>query len=112
VFDENDCANARTIYRLRNIARDTRVEYEAAPEGLFAAQRAMRERGENLIAIYHSHPRAVKPVPSNTDVERAFYPSAIYFIIGLGAGDCILRAFRLYEAERRWEQVEYRIIKD
>lgn len=109
MFDKSNHAHARTIYRLRNIARDASVEYEAAPEDLFAAQRAMRERGEKLIAIYHSHPRDVEPIPSNTDVERAFYPSAIYFIVGLGAGDCVLRAFRLYETEKRWERVEYRV---
>ncbi|GAC1395944.1 MAG: M67 family metallopeptidase [Pyrinomonadaceae bacterium] len=110
MFDENDHANARTIYRLRNIACNASVEYEAAPEDLFAAQRAMREGGESLTAIYHSHPHAVEPIPSNTYVERAFYPSAVYFIIGLGAQDCVLRAFRLYEAEKRWERVKYKIV--
>ncbi len=64
--------------------RATRASgYEAAPEELFAAQRVMRERGEELLGIYHSHPRSPKPVPSETDVRLAYYPSAIYFIIGL-----------------------------
>ena len=55
--------NARTIYRLRNAAADPLTTYEAAPEDLFAAQRSMRERGEQLLAIYHSHPRADTPEP-------------------------------------------------
>ncbi|HEY5839130.1 MAG TPA: M67 family metallopeptidase, partial [Pyrinomonadaceae bacterium] len=46
---------AQTIYRSRNVASDPLTSYEAAPEDLFAAQRAMRERGEQLLAIYHSH---------------------------------------------------------
>src|SRR5215213_7496297 len=75
---------ARAIYRLRNVARDAQVGYEAAPEELFAAQRIMRERGEELLGIYHSHPRSHEPVPSDTDVRLAHYPSAVYFIIGLG----------------------------
>jgi proteasome lid subunit RPN8/RPN11 len=106
---ENEQARARTIYRLRNVAPDSLTMYEAAPEDLFAAQRAMRECGEELIGIYHSHPRSSEPSPSNTDVARAFYPSAVYFIVGFDGTDCVLRAFRLYEAERRWERVDYRI---
>jgi len=102
---------ALSIYRLRNVAVEATIAYEAEPMDLFAAQRTMRERGEQLVAIYHSHPRAVDPVPSETDVRLAFYPEALYLIIGLGAEDApALRAFRLFEGERRWERVEYRVV--
>ena len=100
---------AQAVYRLRNVARDPLVGYEAAPEELFAAQRDMRERGQELLGIYHSHPRASEPVPSETDVRLAYYPSAIYFIIGLGAGNASLRAFRISERDARWEPVEYAV---
>jgi len=104
--------NARTIYRLRNAAADPLTTYEAAPEDLFAAQRSMRERGEQLLAIYHSHPRAETPVPSATDVRLAYYPSAVYFIVGLGGEQPDLRAFRISESERRWEPAEYEVVAD
>ena len=100
---------ARTVYRLRNVARNMLVGYEAAPEELFAAQRRMRERGEELLGIYHSHPRSSEPVPSETDVRLAYYPSAIYFIIGLGSNNETLRAFRISERDASWEQVEYHV---
>ena len=100
---------AETVYRLQNIAADPLTAYEGAPGELFAAQREMRARGEELIAIYHSHPHAHAPVPSATDVRLAFYPAAVYFIIGLGAATPVLGAFRIYEGEKRWEQVEYRV---
>jgi proteasome lid subunit RPN8/RPN11 len=100
---------AFTIYRLRNVAADPRTAYEAAPEDLFAAQRAMRERGEELLGIYHSHPRASDPVPSETDVRLAFYPAAVYLIAGLGGGGMVLRAFRIFESEGRWERVGYQV---
>ena len=103
---------ARTIYRLRNAAVDPLTTYEAAPEDLFAAQRSMRERGEQLLAIYHSHPRADTPAPSATDVRLAYYPSAVYFIVGLGGEQPSLRAFRISESERRWEPAEYKVIAD
>ena len=104
--------NARTVYRMRNVASDPLMTYEAAPEDLFAAQRAMRERGELLLAIYHSHPRSEDPKPSETDVRLAYYPSAVYFIVGLGATEPCLRAFRLSEREGRWEPAEYRVVAD
>ena len=100
---------ARTVYRLRNVALDPLTGYEAAPEELFAAQRSMRERREQLLAIYHSHPRSSDPFPSATDVRLAYYPSAIYFIIGLGETCERLRAFRISERDRRWENVEYEL---
>jgi proteasome lid subunit RPN8/RPN11 len=103
---------ARSIYRLRNVARDTLVGYEAAPEELFAAQRLMRERGEELLGIYHSHPRTLEPIPSETDVRLAYYPSAIYFIIGLSAETETLRAFSISERDSSWQQVDYAISGD
>lgn len=100
---------ARSVYRLRNVAADALVAYEAAAEDLFAAQRNMRERGEQLLAIYHSHPRASEPVPSTTDVRLAYYPSAIYFIIGLSDAGAILRAFRINESAGGWEHVGFHV---
>ena len=107
-----DSASTQTVYPLRNVAADPLVTYEAAPEDLFAAQRAMRERGEQLLAIYHSHPRSKDPEPSATDVRLAYYPSAVYFIVGLGDKEPCLRAFRISEREGRWESVEYKVVAD
>ena len=103
---------ARSIYRARNIAANPLVTYEAAPEDLFSAQRTMRERGEELIAIYHSHPRSSDPQPSATDVRLAYYPSAVYFIVGLENDEPCLRAFRISESKGRWERVEFEIVAD
>lgn len=100
---------AKTIYRLRNVSSKNQISYEVAPEELFAAQRDMRQRDEQLLAIYHSHPRSTDPTPSETDVRLAYYPAAVYFIVGLAKPEPTLRAFRISEAERRWERVEYAI---
>jgi len=100
---------AQTIYRMRNVALDSLVTYEAAPEDLFAAQRQMRERGEELIAIYHSHPRSSYPEPSATDVRLAYYPSAVYLIVGLGNDEPCVRAFRINEREG-WKAIEYQVV--
>ena len=101
---------ARTVYPLKNLAADPLVAYEAAPEELFAAQRQMRARGEELLAIYHSHPRSRDPAPSETDVRLAYYPAAIYFIVGLAGDEPRLRAFRISEREGRWEEAAYEVV--
>jgi proteasome lid subunit RPN8/RPN11 len=102
---------AQSIYRLRNVTLTPSVAYEAAPRDLFAAQRLMRARGEALLGIYHSHPRQTQPAPSATDVRLAYYPSAIYFIIGLSESEkTVLRAFRISEREKRWEAIEYIVL--
>lgn len=101
--------HAQTIYPAKNVAADPLVTYEAAAEDLFAAQRAMRERGEQLLAIYHSHPRARDPEPSPTDVRLAYYPSAVYLIVGLGNSDPCVRAFRISETQGCWEPAEFRV---
>ena len=100
---------AQNTYPFRNIAANPLVTYEAAPEELFAAQRLMRERGEQLLAIYHSHPRSAEPSPSDTDVRLAYYPAATYLIVGLGAPQPLMRAFRISEKAHAWEEVEYEI---
>ena len=99
-------ASARTAYRLRNVSARPEVAYEAAPEELFDAQRRMRAREEDIVAVYHSHPLSADPAPSPADVRLAFHPSAVYFIIGFdAAGACVLRAFRISESEGRWERM-------
>ena len=59
-------------------------EYRFAmdPADQINALRRMRENGEDLFAIYHSHP-ASPAVPSLIDVAEAGYPEALYLIISL-----------------------------
>lgn len=105
-----DDGTAQTVYRLRNVAANPLVTYEAAPEDLFAAQRAMRERGEQLLAIYHSHPRSTDPIPSETDVRLAYYPTAVYLIVGLGNSEPRLNAFRISERDGSWQPAQFSVI--
>lgn len=75
-------SRAVSRYPLRNLAENPHTAYFAAPEDIFVAMRRMRESGEELIAIYHSHPSG-KPYPSQTDLEMAFYPNLVYLITAL-----------------------------
>lgn len=80
-------------HALRNDADRPETRYFASPEDLFSAMRKIREAGQVLLGIYHSHPRA-QAYPSAADVEMAFYPEAIYFIISLEPR-IDLRAFKI-----------------
>ncbi len=81
------------VYPLRNAAARPTVEYFADVRDVLEAFRTMRARGEELLGIYHSHP-ASAAYPSATDVERAYYPEAVYFIISLQP-TLDLRAYRI-----------------
>ena len=98
-----------TVYSVRNVAATPETRYEAAPEDLFHATRKMREKGEELLGIYHSHPRS-PAFPSPTDVQLAFYPDAVYFIVSLATERTILNAFRIYEGEI--SKVEYDVLME
>ena len=60
------------------LASDT--AFEIAPAELFRLFREMRAAGFEHLGIYHSHP-AGPNVPSTRDIENAFYPDAVYFIL-------------------------------
>ena len=64
-----------------------------------SAFRHMREAGETLFAIYHSHPHAAA-VPSELDLRHSAYPQALYLIISLNTqGVLELRGFSLQQME-------------
>jgi [CysO sulfur-carrier protein]-S-L-cysteine hydrolase len=78
---------------LRNVADRPESRYFATPEELFAAMRRIRDARQKLLGIYHSHPRT-PAYPSASDVEMAFYPEAVYFIISLEP-QLDVRAYRI-----------------
>ncbi len=84
------------IHPLRNDAEKPETRYFATPEELFAAMRRIREVGQVLLGVYHSHPRT-QAYPSAADVEMAFYPEAFYFIISLEP-QVELRAFKIEDS--------------
>ena len=82
-------AVVETRHPLRNLSLTPERNYFASPEDLFRAMRKIREGGQTLLAIYHSHPSG-PPYPSKTDIEMASYPNVIHLIISLVAGTEIL----------------------
>ncbi len=79
-----------------NQAPDQHCRFTISPDALLAAYRWARDRGEQVIGTYHSHPRGAA-VPSEIDRESA-WPGASYLIVGLGEeGVRERRSWRLEE---------------
>ena len=75
--------------------------YEIAPQQLFRFFRAMREQGLVHLGLYHSHP-ADDNAPSARDIEQAFYPDQVYFIVSPREGaPRAVRAFSIREERVR-----------
>lgn len=88
-----------TFYPIANVAHAPRRLFAMDPAQQIAALRRMRERGEELFAIYHSHPQS-PPVPSRIDIDHAAYPDALYVIASLATkGVLELRGYRLRDGE-------------
>ncbi len=88
-------------YPVPNVAETPARRFRMDPRAQIEAFRRMRQRGEALYAIYHSHPRGPAR-PSAVDLAEAAYPEAFQLIVGLGTrGVLELRAFRLSGDEAR-----------
>ena len=83
------------VIRIRNAASAPGTFFEMDERELIDAMKAMRERGESLFAIYHSHPQTA-PVPSPTDIQRTGYPDALHLIVSMETkGVLQMRGWRL-----------------
>lgn len=69
------------IYEMTNTDRSN-VSYMMDPAEQFRAMKEMRNEGNRMIAIYHSHPHS-PAYPSAKDVNLAFYSDSLYVILGL-----------------------------
>jgi len=82
-------------YPVKNTADDPARRFNMDAKEQIDALRKIREKGEELFAIYHSHPTSA-PTPSATDIEQANYPDVLSLIISLDTkGVLEMRGFRI-----------------
>ena len=82
-------------YPVANIAEQPQQRFLLDAGQQISAMAKMRELGEELFAIYHSHP-AAPAQPSSYDLEQAGYPEALYLIISLNTkGVLEMRGFKI-----------------
>jgi [CysO sulfur-carrier protein]-S-L-cysteine hydrolase len=95
---------AVSVHRARNAAASP-LRYEIDGMEQYRIQNAIEDAGLELGAIYHSHTRS-DPLPSQTDINLAFYPEALYVIVGLKAGEADVRAWRIVDGQVSQAQLE------
>jgi proteasome lid subunit RPN8/RPN11 len=91
-------------YPLRN-ALASPMEYESEARSMFDAVRDMRQKGIEIVAIYHSHPTSA-PIPSRTDLQRNYSPDVVNLIISLQGPEPVMRGWWLTKTgyrEAAWE---------
>ena len=72
------------IYRVESEEKGPRTFF-MIPERQHEAMIDIEKRGLEMMGIYHSHPLA-RPYPSRRDMEMAFYPECLYFIVSVREG--------------------------
>jgi proteasome lid subunit RPN8/RPN11 len=85
------------VYAAANAAASP-LRYEIDGAEQYRIQMAIDDADLDLGAIYHSHTRS-EPYPSQTDINLAFYPDALYIIVGLAGGDPDVRAFTIRDGQ-------------
>jgi len=98
-FVGKNAAGAYTCYPVENVADDPSKRFLMHAEYQLSAMKQMREREEEMFAIFHSHPSA-PAIPSAMDIEQAAYPDTYYLIISLNTkGVLEMRCFKLLHDE-------------
>ena len=102
-----------SFHPLRNDAA-SETRYNADPQDLIEAVVALRERGAEILAIYHSHPRW-QAVPSQTDLRENHYGPVPRIIVSLIGETPEVRVWRLDPdsyLELPWRIIEPRLDGD
>jgi proteasome lid subunit RPN8/RPN11 len=89
---------ATRVHRARN-EFESPMRYNVHPQDLIRIVREIEDRGEELAAIYHSHPRS-EAYPSQTDVNLAAnWPDPLYLICSLAQDEPAVRAFEIRDGK-------------
>jgi proteasome lid subunit RPN8/RPN11 len=86
--------HATRVIRCQNAHPLAATRYTIDPREQLRAFRDMEANGEELVAIYHSHP-ATQAYPSPTDRAESHYPEAIYVLVSLRDATPDVRAFQI-----------------
>ena len=87
-------ARATRVIRCANAHPSAVTRYTIDPREQLRAFRDMEANGEDLVAIYHSHP-TTQAYPSPTDRAESHYPEAFYVLVSLRDTAPDVRAFQI-----------------
>jgi proteasome lid subunit RPN8/RPN11 len=93
----SDGEEAVKVFPAENAAASP-LRYEIDGAEQYRIQMQIDDAGHDLGAIYHSHTRS-EPYPSQTDINLAFYPDAIYVIVGLAGEEPDVRSYVIRDGQ-------------
>lgn len=80
-------------------------QFLADPAHHIQLMKELRDRGLEMVAIYHSHPND-RAEPSPKDLQESYYPEALYLIISLNTqGRLDMNGFLLQAGEARLQEL-------
>jgi proteasome lid subunit RPN8/RPN11 len=89
---------AATFYPARN-SFESPMRFEIDSGDQLRITNEIEAAGEQLLAVYHSHPKT-EAAPSQTDVNlAAWWPGVVWVIASLAGDEPVLRAFTIDGAE-------------
>ena len=97
---------AIAVHRATNAAASP-FRYELDGMEQYRIQMEIEDAGHELGAIYHSHTRS-DPIPSQTDINLAFYPESLYVIVGVKHDEPDVRAWRI--ADGRYDEAPLEVV--
>ena len=89
--------DAVKVYPATNAAASP-LRYEIDGAEQYRIQTEIDDSDLDLGAIYHSHTRSA-PYPSQTDINLAFYPNALYVIVGLAGAQPEVKAYEIRDGQ-------------
>src|SRR3989338_8616707 len=96
---------AEQVYPMTNV-EDSPIGYAMDPKEQLQAEKQMRQRGQRMVGIYHSH-TASDAYPSSVDVRLAISPDISYVLVSLkDRARPVVRSFRIDGAEITEEPVQ------
>ena len=88
-----NAGKSKSIHPITNI-KYSPTEYAMAPDEFVNVYHEIQQQDEDILAFYHSHPNS-QPIPSETDIKNANYPTIPQIIIGKQAKAWRIKAFLL-----------------
>ena len=93
------------VYPMTNV-EDSPIGYAMDPREQLQVEKQMRQRGQRLVGIYHSH-TATEAYPSPVDVRLAIAPDVSYVLVSLrDRANPVFRSYLIDEARISEEPVE------
>ena len=102
---ENKFYRVSTYYPMSNTEKSA-VSFFMDPKEQISVFKTMREKGEELVGVFHSHPHS-RAYPSAKDVSMAYYPEALYVILSLENKAPVLKAFSILEGIIKEAEIKY-----